>query len=165
MIYVIVIFPSARHKLGFTISFILASIMCLKSGANLNYYLFPFYILTVFNRVSLKKVLVVSLLCHGYLLTELYDRIDSHRTVIEFVHRENISSLTFGPSYLLGYVEIDKPDAHIWRTRNNSLPPCGSAIISEDSDVFMKEVHHQGIKNYRLRNGFYWIKWGNHEAC
>lgn len=165
LIYVIVIFPSARHKLGFTISFIIASIMCLKSGANLNYYLFSFYILTVFNRVSLKKVLVVSLLCHGYLLTELYDRIDSQRTVIEFVHRENISSLTFGPSYLLRYVEIDKPDAHIWRTRNNSLPPCGSAIISEDSDVFMKEVHHQGIKNYRLRNGFYWIKWGNHEAC
>lgn len=48
LIFVIVIFPSARYKIGFIISFIIASIMCLKSGANLNYYLFSFYLLTLF---------------------------------------------------------------------------------------------------------------------
>lgn len=165
LVFVLCIFPSARYKKGVIISFIIASIMCLKSGANLNYYLFTFYLLTLSNRMSLKKILMISIICHGFLLTELWSRLGTHRAVIEFVHREHLTSLTFGPSYLLSHIEIEKPDAHIWRTRNHSLPQCGSAIILEDTINLIKEEQLDEVFKFRVTEGFYLIQWGNHETC
>lgn len=110
------------------ITFVFSSIMALKVGSNLNYYLFFFLTIAMQSRIpNFGSLLFLFLLNFSAALVQ-FDYIKNDQGIKQWELHENY---VLAPSFLIlnDSINIKFPDAHMWRYSDKGLPDSGRAIL------------------------------------
>lgn len=134
-----------KHRLLILFCLGISFIMSLKSGSNLNYFMYPIFLLILYSKLSFPKLLSYSIIINLIISPTVLNKQNDSQELNAKLKNLQIKQLCFGPSSLLEdpYFEIKYTDSHIYHTRQSSLPQNCTSVYNINSKAFtLSSLHY-----------------------